>query len=256
MLFLTMLLVNTLLVSAMSAETLTEKTNVMAIEEIECSIPEPEPIITLNVTPKLPYWYLLEADDKEKKILFGYIDNCYVSDEEKKEMKKVMKDIWKRYPDQITKEDNLTLEKVDKATAEYLNEKYGNNGIGIKWVDKTHNNIAYYACRKMGVSINYAQIARDYADDPDTWYTGFWQSYNHYYDPILLTGYAHTNCANLANNAKSYYNNGQYSSAYEHLGYAIHYMSDLGNPMHTGYEYEQYQHQWVHTAYESYVCNN
>lgn len=33
-------------------------------------------------------------------------------------------------------------------------------------------------------------------------------------------------------------------------------MADLGNPMHTGKESEQYLNQWVHTSYESYVANN
>ncbi|MPN28902.1 hypothetical protein SDC9_176347 [bioreactor metagenome] len=33
-------------------------------------------------------------------------------------------------------------------------------------------------------------------------------------------------------------------------------MADLGNPMHTGYEAQQYLHQEVHTNYESYVHDN
>jgi len=261
MLILAMLLVSITFVPAASAEKLTEKTNDTAVDEIEYSVPEPEPIITLNTTSKQPYWYLLEADENQQKIFFNYIDNCYVSNEEKKEMKKEMKDIWKKHPDKITEEDYHTLEKIDKATSEYLNDKYGNKDIGIQWsVDNTntgtHNKMTYSACRKMGVSINYAQTASNYSDEPDSWYTGFWQGYNHYYDPVLYTGYAHTNCANLANNAETYYDNGQLTSAYQYLGYATHYMSDLGNPMHTGCEYEQYRNQWVHTSYESYVYNN
>lgn len=254
-LILAMLLVSMLFIPVSSAKPSTEKTT-DKLEEIEYNVPEPEPIITLNTTSKLPYWYLLEADENQQKIFFSYIDNCYVSNEEKKEMKKEMKDIWKRCPDKITEEDYQTLEKINKVTAEYLNNKYGNKDIGIKWAGGTHKKMAYSACRKMGVSTNYAQIASDYSDDPDSWDTGFWQSYNHYYDPVYLTGYAHTNCANLANNAKDYYDNSQFTSAYQHLGYATHYMSDLGNPMHTGCEYEQYQNQWVHTSYESYVYNN
>ncbi|MGA9188399.1 MAG: hypothetical protein WB014_07535 [Methanosarcina sp.] len=202
-LILAMLLVSMLFIPASSAKPLTEKITEKAVEEIEYNVPEPEPIITLNTTAKLPYWYLLEADENQQKIFFSYIDNCYVSDEEKKEMKKEMKDIWKKYPDKITEEDYHTLEKIDKATfeylndkygnSEYLNDKYGNKDIGIQWsVDDTntgtHNKMTYSACRKTGVSINYAQTASDYSDDPDSWYTGFWQGYNHYYDPVLYTG--------------------------------------------------------------------
>jgi hypothetical protein len=108
-LILAMLLVSIAIVPAASAEKLNEKTNDTAVDEIEYSVPEPEPVITLNKTSKQPYWFLLEANDKEQKILFSYIDNCYVSNEEKKEMKKEMKDIWKRYPDKITEEDYQTL---------------------------------------------------------------------------------------------------------------------------------------------------
>ncbi|NLN43552.1 MAG: hypothetical protein GX152_05065 [Methanosarcina sp.] len=256
-LILAMLLVSMVFVPASCAKPFTEKITEKAVEEIEYSVPEPEPIITLSTTSKMPYWYLLEADENQQKIFFSYIDNCYVSNEEKKEMKKEMEDIWKRYPDKITEEDYQTLEEISNATSEYLNHKYGNKGIGIQWAGNTHNKMTYSACRKMGVSINYAQTASDYADDPDDWDSGFWQSYNHYYNPVVpTTGYAHVNCANLTNNAKAYYSNSQLTSAYQHLGYATHYMSDLGNPMHTGCEVDQYQNQWVHTSYESYVYNN
>lgn len=252
-LILTMLLVSIAFMPAASAEKLTERTNT-AVENIEYLVLEEEPIITLN-TPIHTYWYLLEADNQEQKILFSYIDNCYVSDEEKKEMKKAMKDIWSRYPDQITEEDNLTLEKIDIATAKYLNEKYGNDGIEIKWAGANHKSIIGTACVKAGVSSTYANHAKNYADDPDGWDTGFWQSYNHYYDPVLHTGYAPANCDGFADSAKTNFNNGAYYTAYENLGYASHYMSDLGNPMHTGLGSLQYLHQELHTNYESYVYN-
>src|SRR5690554_5988588 len=99
-LFLTIFLMNAAFAPVASAETLTEDTDNIAIGEMEYPVPEPEPITVLDTTPKLPYLHLLEADNEEQEILFSYIDNCYVSDEEKEEMKKSMEDIWKRYPDQ------------------------------------------------------------------------------------------------------------------------------------------------------------
>lgn len=248
MLILAMLLVSIAFMPAASAETLSKDDADIAVEE---------PITTLDTAPKSPYWYLLEADDEEQKILFSYIDNCYVSDKEKKEMKKAMKDIWKRYPDQITEQDNLTLDKVAKATAEYLNDEYGTSDVGIKWYGNTHKNIMLISCTKMGVSSTYANYASSYADDPDTWANSqIWQSYSHYYDPVIQVGDAAENCDDFAVYAKTNFNNGAYYTAYENLGYASHYMCDLGNPMHTGYATLQASHQSVHSSYESYVLNN
>ncbi|WP_292376419.1 MULTISPECIES: hypothetical protein [unclassified Methanosarcina] len=66
-LILAMLLVSIAFVPAASAEKLTEKTNDTAVDEIDYSVPEPEPIITLNIILKFPYWYLLKADEKSAK---------------------------------------------------------------------------------------------------------------------------------------------------------------------------------------------
>lgn len=66
-LILAMLLVSMLFIPASSAKPLTEKITEKAVEEIEYNVPEPEPIITLNTTAKLPYWYLLEADENQQK---------------------------------------------------------------------------------------------------------------------------------------------------------------------------------------------
>ncbi|WP_440956806.1 hypothetical protein ACSAZK_07915 [Methanosarcina sp. Mfa9] len=93
--------------------------------EVELIVEEPGPVPVNPISENRPYWYLLIADPEQQKVLFSYIDNCYVSDEEKNEMKMAMEDIWNRYPDRITEKDYLMLEKVDVATAEYLNYKHG-----------------------------------------------------------------------------------------------------------------------------------
>jgi hypothetical protein len=53
-LILAMLLVSMLFIPVSSAKPSTEKTT-DKLEEIEYNVPEPEPIITLNTTSKLPY---------------------------------------------------------------------------------------------------------------------------------------------------------------------------------------------------------
>lgn len=91
---------------------------------------EPLPKSTIKEPPTYAderYGYLLRAGSKEQAVLFEYIDNCYASEKEKQEMKDSMKDIWERYPDEITEQDYTTLSYVEKKTAEYLNDQYFSN---------------------------------------------------------------------------------------------------------------------------------
>jgi|GEM_PF-3129798 len=139
-----MLLVSVVVISALSANSVPELTaefeepaEIVDEEriredadgpEVELIVeeePELDPVSVDPISENRPYWYLLIADPEQQKVLFSYIDNCYVSDEEKNEMKVAMEDIWNRYPDRITEQDYLMLEKVDVATAEYLNYKHG-----------------------------------------------------------------------------------------------------------------------------------
>jgi hypothetical protein len=45
-------------------------------------------------------------------------------------------------------------------------------------------------------------------------------------------------------------------TAFENLGLASHYLSDVGQPMHTGLEYQSYVNDNLHIQYEQYVDNN
>jgi hypothetical protein len=116
--------------------------------------------------------------------------------------------------------------------------------------------MAYLAAKKCGISDTYANVSRDYSGVPDGWDTGFWQSYNHYWNPALNQGYAPLNCAKFVNDARSYHRSSQLTNAYKNLGYSTHYMSDLGNPMHTGKEANQTLNKNLHYAYENYVTSN
>jgi len=254
-----MLLVSMAFVPAVSAEALSQGTSpeIVTTEQPEL-IPEPLPTVdTASTTEQNPFWYLLEAGKEEQKTLLKYIDNSYVSNKEKQEMKKSMKDIWKRYPDQITESDNIVLERVAKATAEYLNDVYGKKDVGVAWSPTPdHGDIIYISVTKWGINSYYANIAKNSADDPDSWDSGFWQSYNHYYNPNLGTGNAPANANTYAGFAKTNYSSGSYNTAFTNLGYSSHYLSDVGNPLHTGLELDQILNQWVHYDYESYVSGN
>lgn len=256
-----MLLLSMAFVPAVSAEVLIEDTvtEIVTTDQPEL-IPEPLPDIavdTASVAEKNPYWYLLEADNEQQKTLFEYIDNSYVSKKEKQAMKKAMKDIWRRYPDKLTEEDDIMLEKVAVATAEYLNDKYGSGDVSILWTpNHVHEDLIYIACTKWSVGTYYAGIAKDASTEPDDWDDGFWQSLHHYYDPLTHTGLGAYNCGAYADIAKNKYDIPYFIDAYKNLGYSSHYMSDLGNPLHTGLEAQQYLTQWVHFDYETYVSSN
>lgn len=255
---LAILMLSVVFVSSVNAEVENENLDSEIVDEYQVNLtPETEPtVVPSSTTEKEPYWYLVEADKEEQKILFNYIDNCYVTKEEKNEMKKAMKDIWKKDPSELTNDDYEILGKIENATSEYLNDEYGCDEIEIKWAGDDHEDMIYRAVRKWGIDVTYANIAKNAAAEPDSWDTGFWQSYNHYYDPSIGFGYAAMNCEDFIDDAATYYDNAQLTNAYTYLGYSSHYMSDLGNPMHTGHSNEQYANQWVHTSYESYVNDN
>ncbi len=252
-----MLLLSMTIVPAVSAEVLGQGTvsEVLTTEQPKL-IPEPIPTINSTQTDSRPFWYLIDADKEEQKILFKYIDNSYISNKEKQEMKKAMKEIWEN-PDQISEENQLMLAKVATATAEYLNDVYGEKDVGIEWSSTPdHADIAYISVTKWGFSSYYANIAKAAAPAPDGWDTGFWQSYHHYYNPNLGFGGAPGNCNYYAGFAKTNYSSGNYNTAFTNLGYSSHYLADVGNPLHTGRESDQSLNQWVHTGYESYVSGN
>ena len=254
-----MLILSMAFVPSVSAETINEETDVdvLASSQIELT-PEPEPTIVSSPTAEEnPYWIILELDKEGQKIILNYIDNSYVSAKEKRDMKKAMKDIWNRYPDQIVEEDNIVLEAVFNAVMEYYADAYGqNDDIGIEWYGGVHQRMAYLAVKKWGISDTYANVARDYAAVPDDWDDGFWQSYNHYWNPDTDNGWGPYNCAVFAGYASDYYDNSQFTNAYQNLGYSTHYMADLGNPMHTGKESEQINNPTLHYKYEAYVRDN
>ena len=89
-------------------------------------------------------------------------------------------------------------------------------------------------------------------------------SYEHYYNPNWPgVGGAPENTATYANLAKQNVPGDWYFAAW-YLGWSSHFMTDVGNPMHTGGEanqaYDYYfhppQYPNMHDAYEMYVAGN
>jgi hypothetical protein len=217
-----------------------------------------------------PYIGLVTADDQTKKTVLGYIDKLSVSNSEKKEMKKAIKDIWARVPDGITEKDYPEIQKIGDAVTKYVYDTYWADQISPMWAASTHSDLIYYGV-KVYAGNNFvpqlATYAANSANLPDTDSSidpGIYGSYNHYYNPYALFGLgfggAPGRCKEYANYAKSDIKLKQYDRAYNNLGIASHYLSDVSQPMHTSGEYQQgldhiFGNQY-HIKYETYVGNN
>jgi PKD repeat protein len=146
---------------------------------------------------------------------------------------------------------------------------------------KGHNSYAYYAALKASFSpsdSDTAAMAAMYPDDiidniqvPDPFSPQqkqainlLYHSYYHYWNPIFFFGLggAPGRCNYYTLIAKGYSNPPIQDpvSVATNFGYASHYLTDVGNPMHTGREVDQkydidagYN---THEKYEYYVSNN
>ncbi len=118
----------------------------------------------------------------------------------------------------------------------------------------------------------YAPQISDYSDDPDEddLYIPFGagqevrdflntidQGWNHYKNPSLGSGAAPQNTANKVDEAVYKMNNGYHlSEVAEATGWALHYVQDIANVLHTGRELEQHNDNSIHFDYEAYIDDN
>ncbi|MDI6877714.1 MAG: hypothetical protein QMC96_13215 [Methanomicrobiales archaeon] len=288
---LVLLLFGTAMVSAVSAEPVLDENLEIETENEITELHKDIPLIMYDPAIKnaTPYWILLVGDTEGQKVRLSYIENSGATGEEKKLMKEFLNDIWKKYPvefikngkdtyiqfdlkDQnvkLTEEENSRLEWINKAITGYLNEKYGISISPKWWGNPGHSDIAYITCTK--IAFPYPEIARDVADDPDLWPSSIptwlpqwfqdainqlYHSWNHYYNPDNGFGAAPQDAASYANTGKTYYDQGQTAYASQYFGWSSHFITDVGNPLHTGYEYEQWLYPYIHYSYEEYVGQN
>ncbi|WP_214020869.1 hypothetical protein [Methanoculleus sp.] len=243
-----------------------------------------------NVKKATPHWALFAADEQGKRNALNDLRVTQISDEKKQMLSEGLREIWAKYPvtvtqrdgrtevtfvspgeHTLTEEENSILAQADEALAEYLNDKFAAENSIRWWAAPCHQDIIEISCLKWGVSSTYATYAHNAADDPDSWSpvwppSGFeWldtfiqtvcHSYDHYYDPVLGTGYAPAQCENYVTIAGDYYDQPSMYNAYTNLGYSSHFLTDVGNPLHTGMELEQALNSWVHGDYEAYVATN
>ena len=247
-------------------------------------------VISENVKKVTPHWVLFAADEKGKTNAINDLREISITDKEKLKLIEDLQAIWKKYPVvtkyrdgvtevtfdhsgefALTEEENFTLAQVDEILSEYLNDKIM-AGSNTRWyAAPCHQDMIEISCLKWGVPSTYATYAHNAADDPDSWPTVWpptgleWldnfiqticHSYDHYYNPLLRIGNAPSQCENYADTAMNWYDQSSMYNAYTNLGYSSHFLTDVGNPFHTGMELDQAQNPWVHFDYEEYVYDN
>lgn len=235
-----------------------------------------------TITGASPYWMFIAIGDKDKKLLLDFIKECSVQKKKKNEWTGTMEKLWRKYPImlqnniiiidpkfgnknkgiQLSRSENEVLTEIGDELHRAMQESIDNE-ISAEWVVQNHGSIIYWACKLEGVPDGYASIAQIAAPLPDVNDPPGEHQYTHYYNPKGLfgigSGGAPLACEESANQAKESYRIGQQNDAFRLLGYSSHFLSDVGNPMHTGAEYEQIT-SWlgndIHGAYEAFVNDN
>lgn len=198
------------------------------------------------------YWVILIADDKQKQIFLSEIEESEISEKDKIELKSRLLDIWKKYPmkfDKIghttyispntrnteiilTESENLTLQQVDLIHS----FKDDINLITPKWAGSpSHYDLVYYAALNSGYPDPVT--AAQHSGDPDDNFP--WDTPDMWYNPALCSGGAPGMAQQSFDYARNYYQSGNIAEASVWIGNASHYLTDVGNPLHTGLEREQ-----------------
>jgi Zinc dependent phospholipase C. len=222
-------------------------------------------------------WVILVADDDFKKQLLSEIDKSTDKTISKELLKNNIQEIWKKYKIKSTKIgsvtyfdfelDNVELNKEEIQTLQQVNEIHfevfllNDSSSGPKWtVNPCHQDIIYYAIvqslKQYHPMLNYADNAKNHAGDPDVGLP--WNAYNHYYNPDgfwPFLGGAPASSLIEYNYARSAFISYNFDSSSAFIANSSHYMSDVGNPMHTGYEIDTIFNQTLHNKYEAYVTS-
>lgn len=162
------------------------------------------------------------------------------------------------------------LDEVAPIVSDGLRSYSSDGDLSIQWHPENHGDYAYWAGKNINIGESYSQDLEDYAPDPDYFsynvsdeipdeiedlFGQIIHSYTHYYNPNpgfqsgpsgLAPAYAETDMYIARDNFSS-----DRATANQHLAYATHYLADVGQPLHTGMEFEQIAYSSVHYNYES-----
>jgi len=228
-------------------------------------------VIDNRIIEGTPHWIFIASGTKEKQALLDYIDKAAVSEKQKTEWTRFISKIWDNHPVRfdgsmgspvlvpgkssdtftLTPDEDAIFQEIERYIAEDM-ENVQANEIGIKWFQQpTHEQFMKIALDDQDYPTDLESDAVRAAPQPDTWcYNNpvpFCQQYNHGFVPIGIAlfpvpiippqifgvGVAPDNFGTYASAAKSKFLSHDYENAFMNMGYASHFMTDLGNPYHT-----------------------
>jgi len=151
---------------------------------------------------------------------------------------------------------------VLNAGAKVLAAENGDD-VSTQW-DPTdsHQIMNYFAGKNLDLDESHCTTLQYAGDNPDDWNYDVtylpddWENslndparrWTHARDPVNKLGSAH-------NWAKDYMQKSQNASddydKYRNMGFALHFLADCGNPMHTGSFPLQISYNWIHYTYEA-----
>ena len=201
-----------------------------------------------------PHWIFLAAGTQEKQALLNYIDSASVSAKQKDEWTQFIRNMWREHPVEfdnstgspmlvprtsedtfaLTPMENTTMREIEQYIAKDMDDVNAGEMI-VQWDPETHKDFMQIALDDLNYPLYLNDSAISAAREPDYWPVNSipgYQQLNHGYVPGI-GGLAPDNFAKYADIAKQKYNSHDYTDAFTNMGYASHYMADLGNPYHT-----------------------
>jgi hypothetical protein len=209
-----------------------------------------KPVIPFN-EPTVTDSNSMESDlnlpKEDQKLVIKAVKTSDLSQNEKIELIKNLKDIWSDKSDLSESEQKQVLTDA----ASILNNYLGSDKpeLTILWNWEPHSDLAKTAGEKWGVPSTYCQILYSEANSPDYWLRYFG---DHFWYVSYQWGDAPSKTKYYADKARDDIENNDLSNGFKELSWSMHYMSDLANPWHTSVLYGQA----YHTTYEDYVGRN
>ncbi|MEF8882311.1 MAG: hypothetical protein V5A34_07310 [Halapricum sp.] len=177
-----------------------------------------------------------------------------------------------------TASDFKTVPTLAKVINSGVKAETQGDDIGTMWnMDSGHDVISYWAGHNMDIYPELYLTLEDESPNPDNWDYDFpdlslisWNAgqiqqnmdgfpetvthaYAHAYNPDTKMGHADHWVGDKMKDALEY--DPESNDRYLQVGYAMHFLEDLGNPLHTGEFQTQATHQNIHTNYELTVSN-
>jgi hypothetical protein len=219
----------------------------------------------MNATP---HWMLLSAGRTEQQDLLNFIRNSSVSRQKKTQLTYFLMTSWMKYPVKyvttgegaklvpgrsqfnLNSRENATFTEIETAIADAMNQTAAaavhssDMTIHPMWAPDDHDSFTTLAATKENLPIkpiDLVKLTGSSAEEPDNWYEypGGTQVHclEHGYVPSGIPGmgigFAPAKCDGFGRLAQAKFLLHDYSTAFTNLGYAAHFMQDLGQPYHT-----------------------